>query len=116
MATCSHCGGGLPEDAIFCPSCGRRTDAPPIEPRDIPIDVQHAKPRYFGLGPPIFVLSLAFILLVVGVVLLATGSVAGGLIAIGLAICLLPVVPGRSAPLARHPDRARRHQHRRPPA
>ena len=90
MATCSHCGGGLPADAIFCPSCGRRTDAPPIEPRDVPIDVQHAKPRYFGLGPPIFVLSLAVILLVVGVVLLAMGSVVGGLIAIGLAICLLP--------------------------
>jgi hypothetical protein len=90
VATCSHCGGGLPADAIFCPSCGRRTDAPPIEPREVPIDVQHAKPRYFGLGPPIFVLSLAVILLVAGVVLLATGSVVGGLIAIGLAICLLP--------------------------
>ena len=25
--------------------------------RDVPIDVQHAEPRYFGLGTPIFVLS-----------------------------------------------------------
>lgn len=90
MDTCSHCGGGLPADAVFCPSCGRRTDAPPIEPRDIPVDVQHAKPRYFGLGPPVFVLSLAVCLLVLGVVLLAAGSVVGGLIAIALAICLLP--------------------------
>ena len=71
--SCSHCGGALPADAIFCPSCGRRTDAPPIEPRDVPIDVQHAKPRYFGLGPPIFVLSLAVVLIVVGVVLLGHG-------------------------------------------
>ena len=27
--SCSHCGGTLPADATFCPSCGRRTDAPP---------------------------------------------------------------------------------------
>jgi gas vesicle protein len=88
--SCSHCGGALPADAIFCPSCGRRTDAPPIEPRDVPIDVQHAKPRYFGLGPPVFVLSLAVILVVVGVVLIVMGSVIGGLIAIALAVCLVP--------------------------
>ena len=35
----------------FCPSCGRRTDAPPPE-RDVPIEVQHAEPRYFGLATP----------------------------------------------------------------
>jgi hypothetical protein len=90
VASCSHCGGTLPSDAVFCPSCGRRTDAPPIESRDVPIDVQHAKPRYFGLGPPVFVLSLAVCLLVVGAVLLAVGSVVPGAIAIVLAVCLLP--------------------------
>ena len=90
MASCSHCGGVLPADAVFCPSCGRRTDAPPVEPRDVPVDVQHAKPHYFGLGPPVFVLSLAVGLLVLGVVLLALGSVVPGAIAIVLAVCLLP--------------------------
>jgi len=87
---CAHCGGDLPASADFCPSCGRRTAAPPTEPRDVPIDVQHAEPRYFGLGPPIFVFALGLGLLVLGVVLLLAGSVALGVIAIVLAVCLLP--------------------------
>ena len=82
MDPCTHCGGGLPASAVFCPSCGRRTDAP--------VDVQHAEPRYFGLGPPVFVFSFAVGLLVLGVILLATGSVAFGVIAIVVAACLLP--------------------------
>lgn len=90
MEVCSHCGGELPATAVFCPSCGRRTDAPPTEVRDVPIDVQHTEPRYFGLGPPIFVFSLGAGLLVLGIVLLAVGSFALGVIAIVLAVCLLP--------------------------
>ena len=43
-----------------------------------------------GSVQPIFVLSLAVVLLVLGVVLLVVGSVVGGLIAIVLAVCLLP--------------------------
>mgnify|MGYP000029323938 CR=1 FL=1 len=88
MATCSHCGGALPEEASFCPSCGRRTNAP-VE-RDVPIDVQHAQPRYFGLAPPVFVLGAAAVLLALGVVLLLTGALAVGVIAIVVALCLLP--------------------------
>ncbi len=91
MDSCSHCGGPLPEAATFCPSCGRRTDAPPTaERRDVPIDVQHAEPRYFGVGTPIFVFSAAVVLLVVGIALLVAGYLAG-LVAVVLAICLLPV-------------------------
>ena len=86
MDSCSHCGGELPASAVFCPSCGRRTDAP----RDEPIDVQHAEPHYFGLGQPIFVFSLAVGLLVLGVVLLVLGSVIAGVLAIAFAISLLP--------------------------
>jgi hypothetical protein len=88
--SCSHCGGDLPARAVFCPSCGRRTDAPPYELRDLPIDIQHAEPRYFGLGQPIFVFSLLVGLLVLGVVLLVLGSFAAGVIAIIVAACLLP--------------------------
>ena len=69
---CSHCGGTLPADATFCPSCGRRTDAPPVDVRDVPIDIQHAEPRYFGLGTPVFVLSAAALRLLLGNVLAAT--------------------------------------------
>ena len=90
MDMCSHCGGTLPADATFCPSCGRRTDAPPVAVRDVPIDVQHAEPRYFGLGTPVFVLSAAALLLTFGIVLAATGYLVAGIIAIVIAICLLP--------------------------
>ena len=90
MDSCSHCGADLPPSAVFCPSCGRRTDATPTEPRDVAIDVQHAEPRYFGLGQPIFVFSLAVGLLVLGVILLVAGSFAVGVIAIVFAACLLP--------------------------
>ena len=82
---CSHCGGTLPADATFCPSCGRRTDAPPVDVRDVPIDVQHAEPRYFGLGTPVFVLSAAAVLLLLGIVLAATGYLVVGVIAIVIA-------------------------------
>jgi hypothetical protein len=90
VASCSHCGGDLPAEALFCPSCGRRTDAPPYELKDLPVDIQHAQPRYFGLGQPIFVFSLLIGLLVLGIVLLVLGSFAFGVIAIIFAACLLP--------------------------
>jgi hypothetical protein len=90
VETCSHCGGDLPENATFCPSCGRRTDLPVPEPREEPIDVQHADPRYFGLGSPVFVFGVMLLLLVVGIVLLALGKLAAGLVSIILAACLLP--------------------------
>jgi len=88
---CAHCGNDLPANATFCPSCGRRSGEPADETvRSYPIDVQHAEPRWFGLEPPLIVLGVAVALLVLGVVLLVTGSFALGVIAIVLAICLLP--------------------------
>ena len=85
--TCRHCGGELPADSTFCPSCGRRVSA---DARDVPIDVQHAEPRYFGLGPPILVFAVALVLFATGIVLLVRGSVGLGVIAVVLAVCLLP--------------------------
>ena len=90
METCSHCGGDLPDNATFCPSCGRRTDLPAPEPREEPIDVQHAEPHYFGLGSPVFVFGVMLVLLVGGIVLLVLGALALGVISIVLAACLLP--------------------------
>ena len=89
MDSCSHCGGPLPAQATFCPSCGRRADAPPPE-RDGPIDVQHAQPHYFGLGPPVFVFSAAIVLLLLGIVLIVTGPFALGVLMVIVALCLLP--------------------------
>ena len=89
MATCTHCGGDLPADASFCPSCGRRTNGAPVV-RNVPIDVQHAEPRWFGLGPPVFVFGVAVALVALGIVLVATGALFLGLIALVLAIVLVP--------------------------
>jgi hypothetical protein len=88
--SCSHCGGVLPADATFCPSCGRRTDAPPVTSRDVPIDVQHAEPRYFGLGTPVFILGAAAVLFVLGIVLVVTGAWIVGVVLLAAAACLLP--------------------------
>jgi zinc-ribbon domain len=90
VETCSHCGGDLPDNATFCPSCGRRTDLPAPEPREEPIDVQHTDPHYFGLGSPVFVFGVMLVLLVVGIVLVVLGPLAVGLVSIILAACLLP--------------------------
>lgn len=90
METCSHCGGDLPDNATFCPSCGRRTDLPAPEPSEEPIDVQHADAHYFGLGSPVFVFGVLLVLLVVGIVLVVLGELAVGLVSIILAACLLP--------------------------
>jgi hypothetical protein len=53
-----------------------------VAAREVPIDVQHAEPRYFGLGTPVFALGAAFVLLAAGVVLL---------VAIVFGVLLLPV-------------------------
>jgi len=62
-----------------------------VAAREVPIDVQHAEPRYFGLGTPVFALGAAFVLLAAGVVLLVAGEPAAGLIAIVFGVLLLPV-------------------------
>lgn len=90
METCSHCGTDLPDNATFCPSCGRRTDLPPSEPHEEPIDVQHAQPRFFGLGSPVFVFGVMLVLLAAGIVLIVMDALVVGVISIVFAACLLP--------------------------
>jgi hypothetical protein len=88
--TCSHCGADLPEKATFCPACGRRTDAPPPDPAELIARAGPAETHYYGLGPPLFVLSIAIVLLALGILLVATDNLAPGVILIVLALCLLP--------------------------
>ena len=57
----------------------------------MPIEVQHAEPRYFGIGTPGFVLAAAAALLVLGIALAVTGFVIVGIVAIAVAVCLVPV-------------------------
>jgi hypothetical protein len=88
--TCSHCGAELPDHATFCPACGRRTDAPPPEPIRIPVPVQQAARRDFGVVQPLFVLLAALALIGGGIVLVVLDYLAGGVIAIVVGLCLLP--------------------------
>jgi hypothetical protein len=62
-----------------------------VAAREVPIDVQHAEPRYFGLGTPVFVLGAAVVLFAVGVALMVSGEPVAGLIGIVFAVLLLPV-------------------------
>lgn len=102
---CSHCGAGLPDGAAFCPSCGRPTDA--VAATEVvhvaPIDVQHAEPRYFGLGPPVFVLAVAAGFLILGLVLLAVGTVTFGVLAIVVAVGLFPTFLAGARRWPHHP-------------
>lgn len=102
---CSHCGAGLPDGAAFCPSCGRPTDAAAATEvvHVAPIDVEHAEPRYFGLGPPVFVLAVAAGFLILGLVLLAVGSVAFGVLAIVVAAGLFPTFLAGARRWPHHP-------------
>ena len=58
--------------------------------REVPIDVQHAEPRWFGLGPPVFVFGVAVALVALGIVLFAMGSVVLAVVALLLAVALVP--------------------------
>jgi hypothetical protein len=89
--TCSHCGVKLPAKATLCPVCGRRTDAPPPDPAVLPVGIRPAEPRFFGLGSPAVILSIAVGLIVLGIVLVVIGALAAGVIAIVLGVCLLPI-------------------------
>jgi hypothetical protein len=61
-----------------------------VTSRDVPIDVQHAEPRYFGLGTPVFILGAAAVLFVLGIVLVVTGAWIVGVVLLAVAACLLP--------------------------
>jgi hypothetical protein len=86
-AACAHCGEPVPTGARYCPACGRPTVA---AVREEPIDLHVAEPRYFGLGPPVFVFSVALVLLVLGIVLIVVGHFGVGALVILLSVCLLP--------------------------
>jgi hypothetical protein len=91
---CRACGAPIPEGARFCPSCGTpvaeadtvRAELPVVEEGPVPVSVQHASPRWFGVAPPTALFALAAALLVGALILLATGNWVAGLVVLGLAL------------------------------
>jgi hypothetical protein len=96
---CPHCGAELPLQARFCPECGTRLDDPAnrtvaVELPDestgpVPVSMQHAETRWFGIAPPTWLLALAGIALFFAIVLFATSHWPFGLILLGIAALLL---------------------------
>ena len=97
---CPNCGAGLPVQARFCPECGMRVDddprnrtlelqVPEQEEGPVPITMQRAEPRWFGVTPPTVLLGVAGLALFVAIVLFGTGHWPFGLILVGLAALLL---------------------------
>ena len=93
-AECSACGARIPGGARFCPSCGTPVDAgdtvraelPANETGPVPVTVQSASPRWFGLAPPTALFGVAAALLVVALVLFVLGAWVAGLLVLGLAL------------------------------
>jgi zinc ribbon protein len=96
---CPNCGAEAPTRARFCPECGTRLDAaanqtfelrvPAGETGPVPITMQRAEPRWFGMTPPHLLLGTAAVILLVAIVLVAIGHWPFGLILLGLAALLL---------------------------
>jgi hypothetical protein len=97
--TCPSCGVDLPLNARFCPACGTtvddaanstvRAEVPPDEMGPVPVHVQRAEPRWFGVTPPHLLLAVAAAACVIAVVLFATGRWPYGLILLGIGALLV---------------------------
>jgi len=101
LEPCPTCGTPVAPDAKFCQECGRRVDVridddpppdlPLDDPRDpVPVATHAAEPQYFGLGPPLFVFSVAVVLFVAAVLVIALGSFVVGLALLVISFLLLP--------------------------
>jgi zinc-ribbon domain len=112
--TCVNCGASLPQDARFCPACGVQVGAgetvreavPHEETGPVPVSIQRAEPRWFGVTPPNLLLGVAATAVAVAAILFVTGHWPYGLILLGVgsllfAAYLEAVRRGPDAPLAR---------------
>ena len=68
-----------------------RVELPPDETGPVPVSIMRTEPHWFGVTPPFFVLGVALVVLVVAIVLFASGSWPVGLILLGVGAMLLAV-------------------------
>ncbi len=107
--TCSNCGAAMPATARFCPECGTptasgstvRATVPVAETGPVPVSYGTAERRMFGVAPPLFLLAVGGAIVVLAIILFATGSWPFGLILLGLAALL---VAGFLEAARRRPD------------
>lgn len=104
-ASCPGCGTVLSPDARFCPACGAAQaagetlefpdeaiiadPAVAVSATETPPTVHRIHRRPLGIHPVPLLGALGTVALVVAIVLLAAGSLVGGLILLGLALALL---------------------------
>jgi hypothetical protein len=95
--SCPNCRAEVPANARFCPDCGTRLRGdmtlevalPPDETGPVPVSMQRAEPRWFGIAPPTALLVVSGIALFAAIVLFATSHWPYGLILLGVAALLL---------------------------
>jgi Double zinc ribbon len=96
---CPNCGGDVPHDARFCPTCGARLQAgstavippPPDETGRVPVSIASAEPHLFGVTPPLASFVLGVASLAVGVLLLGLGRLVAGLLLLASGALLLGI-------------------------
>lgn len=90
---CPNCGAEAPERARFCPACGTDLEAGStvrahVPLAETPISYRRAEPRWFGVAPPELLLGMSAVVVVLAIVLFATGHWPYGLILIGIGALL----------------------------
>jgi hypothetical protein len=93
---CPSCGAEAPEQARFCPACGAGLDGDSgstvrehVPLQETPPTYRQAEPHWFGVAPPQLLLGVSVAVLVLALVLFATGHWPFGLILLGIGALLL---------------------------
>jgi hypothetical protein len=86
---CPDCGEPLPAGARYCPSCGSDLGAGQVPAWESPVAYRQAEPHWFGVAPPPLLLGIGVVLVVLALVLFATGHWPYGLIVLGVGALLL---------------------------
>jgi hypothetical protein len=113
-----NCGARLAAKSRFCPECGTQVGAepgetavqqvPPSETGPVPVDEFVAERKFFGVPPSTLLFGIGVAGLTLGILLLATGHVAWGLVLLSFSFGVLALfvsqtrrLPGQASGVAR---------------